>query len=263
MTVTSGPQELCPFRPFSAFKERTCLLRLVRQVRQVRQALHLARVRSPTREARGIAIVYAAIAVGTRRKKGGDWADRDWDRRGRSHNRRETVSHSRSRSRSYNRNRSDSRSLSRYRNRSRSSSRDSTRSTEQARPTDQVSNQGTAPPPAAVQEDGELIIADANPPPLDQEPLLPKSFRLDKARSKELRSWMTSAQKPTEAKQLRENFHPSFEKGSFDLKVPVLDPSMARRLKEVRGGEASKAEAKEKALVASQFKILDIGFGHC
>ena len=32
---------------------------------------------------------------------------------------------------------------------------------------------------------------------------------------------------------------------------------MARRLKEVRGGEASKAEAKEKALVASQFKILD------
>ena len=33
---------------------------------------------------------------------------------------------------------------------------------------------------------------------------------------------------------------------------------MARRLKEVRGGEASKAEAKEKALVASQFKILDI-----
>lgn len=69
---------------------------------------------------------------------------------------------------------------------------------------------------------------------------------------------MTSAQKPTEAKQLRENFHPSFEKRSFDFKVPVLDPSMARRLKEVRGGEASKAEAKEKALVASQFKILDI-----
>ena len=33
---------------------------------------------------------------------------------------------------------------------------------------------------------------------------------------------------------------------------------MARRLKEVRGGEASKAEANEKALVASQFKILDI-----
>lgn len=69
---------------------------------------------------------------------------------------------------------------------------------------------------------------------------------------------MTSAQKPTEAKQLRENFHPSFEKGSFDLKVPVLDPSMARSLKEVRGGEAGKAEVKEKALVASQFKILDI-----
>jgi hypothetical protein len=69
---------------------------------------------------------------------------------------------------------------------------------------------------------------------------------------------MTSAQKPTEATQLRENFHPSFEEDSFKLKVPVLYPSMAQRLKKVRGGEASKAEDKEKALVASQFKILDI-----
>ena len=86
----------------------------------------------------------------------------------------------------------------------------------------------------------------------------PKSFQLDKARSKELRSWITTTQKPTETKHLRENFHPSFEKSTFDLKVPTLDPSMARRLKEVRGGEASKAETKEKALVASQFKILDI-----
>jgi hypothetical protein len=33
---------------------------------------------------------------------------------------------------------------------------------------------------------------------------------------------------------------------------------MARRLKEMRGGEASKAEAKEKTLAASQYKILDI-----
>ena len=64
--------------------------------------------------------------------------------------------------------------------------------------------------------------------------------------------------KPVESKQLRENFVPSFGKSSFDLQVPKLDPSMARRLKEVKGGEASKAEAKEKALVlASQFKILD------
>ena len=77
-------------------------------------------------------------------------------------------------------------------------------------------------------------------------------------RSKELRSWMTSAQKPADAKQLRENFVPSFGKSSFDLQIPKLDPSMARRLKEMRGGEASKAEAKEKALAASQYKILDI-----
>ena len=69
---------------------------------------------------------------------------------------------------------------------------------------------------------------------------------------------MTLPQKPSESKQLRESFVPAFEKSSFDLQVPKLDPSMARRLKEVRGEGASKAEAKEKALVVSQFKILDI-----
>jgi hypothetical protein len=62
---------------------------------------------------------------------------------------------------------------------------------------------------------------------------------------------MTSLQKPTESMQLRENFFPSFDKSCFDLQVPKLDPSMVGRLKEVKGGETSKAEAKEKALVAS------------
>jgi hypothetical protein len=69
---------------------------------------------------------------------------------------------------------------------------------------------------------------------------------------------MTTLQKPTESKQLRENFVPTFGKSSFDLQVPKLDPSMARRLKEVRGGDASKAEAKEKSLSADQYKILGI-----
>ncbi len=44
-----GPQELRLFSSFPAFKDRTCLfrlVRLVRQDRQVRQALHLARFRS-------------------------------------------------------------------------------------------------------------------------------------------------------------------------------------------------------------------------
>jgi hypothetical protein len=95
-------------------------------------------------------------------------------------------------------------------------------------------------------------------PPKEQEPTLPQNFHLNAERSKELRSWMTAAQKPAEAKQLRENFVPSFGKNSFDVQVPKLDPSMARRLKEMRGGEASKAEAKEKTLAASQYKILDI-----
>lgn len=38
-----------------------------------------------------------------------------------------------------------------------------------------------------------------------------------------------------------QNSIPSFEKSSFDLQVPRLDPSMARRPKEVRGGEARKS----------------------
>jgi hypothetical protein len=95
-------------------------------------------------------------------------------------------------------------------------------------------------------------------PPKEQEPTLPQNFHLNAERSKELRSWMTAAQKPAKAKQLRENFVSSFGKNSFDVQVPKLDPSMARRLKEMRGGEASKAEAKEKTLAASQYKILDI-----
>lgn len=70
---------------------------------------------------------------------------------------------------------------------------------------------------------------------------------------------MTTPQKPEESKQLRENFIPTFEKSSFDLQVPKLDPSMARRLKEVREREASKSEVKKKSLSADQYKISEIG----
>lgn len=51
---------------------------------------------------------------------------------------------------------------------------------------------------------------------------------------------------------------PTLKKNSFNLQVPMLDQSTARRLRKVRGEEASKVEAREKALMASQFKILDI-----
>jgi hypothetical protein len=106
--------------------------------------------------------------------------------------------------------------------------------------------------------DQEVGEAAAIPLPVEPEPLLPKIFQLDKYRSKELRSWMTALQKPSESKQLRESFTPTFEKSSFDLQVPKLDPSMACKLREVKSVEASKAEAKEKSLVAAQFKILDV-----
>ena len=69
---------------------------------------------------------------------------------------------------------------------------------------------------------------------------------------------MTSVLKSKEAKLLREDFSPSFEKSSFDLKVPKLDISMQRRLNDLKTPEASKAEAREKILVAQQYKILDV-----
>lgn len=67
---------------------------------------------------------------------------------------------------------------------------------------------------------------------------------------------MIFLEKPSESKQLHENFVPAYGKISFDLKVPKWGPSMARRLKKVKGGEASKAEAKKKVLMASQFQFL-------
>jgi hypothetical protein len=80
--------------------------------------------------------------------------------------------------------------------------------------------------PERVESDQVAGFAAAFPLPVEQEPLLPKVFQLDKSRSKELRSWM-ALQKPSESNQLRENFSPTFEKSSFDLKVPKLDPLMA------------------------------------
>jgi hypothetical protein len=98
----------------------------------------------------------------------------------------------------------------------------SVRSTEQAEPADQANLQGAALPLAAQEENGELVVAEAKTAAADQGPIFPKNFRLDKVRSKELRLWMTTTQKPTETKQLRENFHSSFEMDTFDLKVPTL-----------------------------------------
>lgn len=143
---------------------------------------------------------------------------------------------------------------SRYRNRSRSV--DSTRSHSPVRGRGQREDPAL---PERAESDQEARDAAAIPLPIEQEPLLPKSFQLDKYCSKELRTWMTTPQKPEESKQLRENFIPTFEKSSFDLQVPKLDPSMARRLKEVREREASKAEVKKKSLSADQYKISEIG----
>lgn len=80
----------------------------------------------------------------------------------------------------------------------------------------------------------------------DNLPPRPKVCRLDKDRSVELRGWMTSLLKTTEAKQLREEFSTSFDKHSFYLKVPKLDHSMPRRLKELKAADAAKTVASRR-----------------
>jgi hypothetical protein len=57
---------------------------------------------------------------------------------------------------------------------------------------------------------------------------------------------MTTLKKPVESKQLKENFVLTFGKSSFDLQVPKLDPSMARRLKKskIRGCQQSGGEGE-------------------
>lgn len=76
--------------------------------------------------------------------------------------------------------------------------------------------------------------------------------------AKELRHWMSSSAKRNQIKTLRTLYEPSFEHTSFELQVPKLDSSMARRLKELRGSESQHTEAKEKAFKDLQYKVLDV-----
>jgi hypothetical protein len=69
---------------------------------------------------------------------------------------------------------------------------------------------------------------------------------------------MTSTLNPAEAKQLRESFLPSFTDTDFDLKCPQVDSSLARRFKDLKCPEMTKAEATEKSLKAEQYKVLDV-----
>lgn len=75
---------------------------------------------------------------------------------------------------------------------------------------------------------------------------------------KEFRGWMTTPLGASEAKLLREAYAPTFDSSSFELTIPKVDGSMARRLKDHWGQELVKVEAREKFLVKEQHQILDI-----
>ena len=73
-----------------------------------------------------------------------------------------------------------------------------------------------------------------------------------------VRDWMTSTLNPAEAKQLQDSFLPSFTDTDLDFKCPQVDSSLARRFKDLKCPEMTKAEATEKSLKAEQYKVLDV-----
>jgi uncharacterized membrane protein YgcG len=95
----------------------------------------------------------------------------------------------------------------------------------------------------------------AEDPPRDG---LPRKFAVPRERMRVVRDWMTSTLNPAEAKQLRDSFLPSFTDSDFDLKCPQVDSSLARRFKDLKCPEMTKAEATEKSLKAEQYKVLDV-----
>ncbi|KAI9551304.1 hypothetical protein GHT06_002504 [Daphnia sinensis] len=85
-----------------------------------------------------------------------------------------------------------------------------------------------------------------------------RKFAVPKRCMRVVRGWMTSTLSPSEAKQLRERFLPSFTDTDFDLKCPQVDSSLTWRFKDLKCPEMSKEEATEKSLKAEQYKVLDV-----
>ncbi|KZR97601.1 Uncharacterized protein APZ42_007426, partial [Daphnia magna] len=72
-----------------------------------------------------------------------------------------------------------------------------------------------------------------------------------------LRSWMLNGLSPAEAKALREIFNPWYE-GSFKLQGPILDETMGRTLKRLKGSSSSVIDFVEKTWHSTHYKIMDI-----
>jgi hypothetical protein len=80
---------------------------------------------------------------------------------------------------------------------------------------------------------------------------------LSREKVRSLRSWMLNGLSPAEAKALREIFNPSYE-GSFTLQCPILDESMGRTLKRLKGSSGSVIDFVEKTWLSTHYKIMDI-----
>ncbi|KAK4009601.1 hypothetical protein OUZ56_018735 [Daphnia magna] len=74
---------------------------------------------------------------------------------------------------------------------------------------------------------------------------------LSREKFRSLRSWMLNGLSPAEAKALREIFNPWYE-GSFTLQCPILDESMGRTLKRLKGSSGSVIDFVEKTWLSTQ-----------
>ncbi|KAI9550366.1 hypothetical protein GHT06_002325 [Daphnia sinensis] len=88
-------------------------------------------------------------------------------------------------------------------------------------------------------------------------------FSVDKRSTKRLRKLLARGTSSSDSRALRERYEPKFEGSSFQLKAPLLDSSMKRRLIAARNGNNSRSQTTrlndpmEKSLTEIQLKIMD------
>ena len=109
--------------------------------------------------------------------------------------------------------------------------------------------------PEDRQPDGEVGETEAEPQAIEGS----RPGRVGKDDTRRLRELMACGTPRLTLKDLREDFAPRFEHRSFELKCPELDDSMLRRLRMEHPREKAATEAKEKAFLQHQRKILDVG----
>ena len=168
---------------------------------------------------------------------------------------RRIDSRSRSRGRSRSRSRGRSRSRSRGRSRSRSRNNYRSRSPLRTRRRRRVHSRSLSRSPSSHYSYRDRSRS-SNDTHVDNSGTLAVNI-LSKEKVRSLRSWMVDGMSPAEAKALRDMFNPTFE-GSFALQCPILDESMGRTLKRLKGSSGTVVDFVEKTWLSTHYKVMDV-----